>query len=60
VKLITLRLQATGIVEEAPSGEFQKGDVVATAMGDMGRAFDGGYVSSSTPETRPENGQLTI
>lgn len=31
------------IVESAPSGEFEPGDVVATAMGGMGRAFDGGY-----------------
>jgi site-specific recombinase XerD len=26
-----------------PGGEFPKGDVVATAMGGMGRQFDGGY-----------------
>ena len=38
-----LGIEATGLVEEAPGGEFQKGDVVATAMGGMGRAFDGGY-----------------
>ena len=38
-----LGIEATGLVEEAPNGEFQKGDVVATAMGGMGRAFDGGY-----------------
>lgn len=38
-----LGIEAAGIVEEAPGGEFQKGDVVATAMGGMGRAFDGGY-----------------
>jgi NADPH:quinone reductase-like Zn-dependent oxidoreductase len=40
-----LGIEATGLVEEAPSGEFTKGDVVATAMGEMGRAYDGGYVS---------------
>ena len=39
-----LGIEATGIVEDAPGGEFQKGDVVATAMGEMGRAYDGGYV----------------
>lgn len=39
-----LGIEATGLVEEAPGGEFQKGDVVATAMGEMGRAYDGGYV----------------
>lgn len=38
-----LGIEATGIVEEAPGGEFEKGAVVATAMGGMGRAFDGGY-----------------
>jgi NADPH:quinone reductase-like Zn-dependent oxidoreductase len=38
-----LGIEAVGIVEEAPNGEFRKGDVVATAMGGMGRAFDGGY-----------------
>lgn len=38
-----LGIEASGIVEEAPGGEFQKGDIVATAMGGMGRDFDGGY-----------------
>jgi len=36
-------IEAVGLVEEAPGGEFSKGDVVATAMGGMGRDFDGGY-----------------
>ncbi len=38
-----LGVEAAGVVEEAPGGEFRKGDVVATAMGGMGRDFDGGY-----------------
>jgi NADPH:quinone reductase-like Zn-dependent oxidoreductase len=38
-----LGIEAAGIVEDAPGGEFGKGDVVATAMGGMGRQFDGGY-----------------
>lgn len=38
-----LGIEATGLVEDAPGGEFQKGDTVATAMGGMGREFDGGY-----------------
>jgi NADPH:quinone reductase-like Zn-dependent oxidoreductase len=38
-----LGIEAVGLVEEAPGGEFHKGDVVATAMGGMGRQFDGGY-----------------
>ncbi|RFU28634.1 hypothetical protein B7463_g7709, partial [Scytalidium lignicola] len=38
-----LGIEATGIVEEAPSNEFAKGQTVVTAMGDMGRMYDGGY-----------------
>ncbi|MFP3552885.1 zinc-binding alcohol dehydrogenase family protein [Paraburkholderia sp. SIMBA_049] len=38
-----LGIEAVGVVEDAPGGEFQKDDVVATAMGGMGRQFDGGY-----------------
>lgn len=38
-----LGIEAVGLVEEAPGNEFRKGDVVATAMGGMGREFDGGY-----------------
>jgi len=38
-----LGIEATGIVEDAPGGEFRKGDIVATAMGGMGRQFDGSY-----------------
>jgi NADPH:quinone reductase-like Zn-dependent oxidoreductase len=38
-----LGIEAVGIVEAAPGGEFQSGDVVATVMGGMGRDFDGGY-----------------
>ena len=38
-----LGIEAVGLVEEAPGSEFNKGDMVATAMGGMGRSFDGGY-----------------
>jgi len=38
-----LGIEAVGVVEAAPGGEFQTGDRVATAMGGMGRTFDGGY-----------------
>ena len=38
-----LGIEAVGVVEDAPGGEFQKGETVATAMGGMGRVFDGGY-----------------
>ena len=38
-----LGIEAVGVVEQAPGGEFREGDTVATAMGGMGRQFDGGY-----------------
>jgi len=38
-----LGIEAVGVVEDAPGKEFAKGDVVATAMGGMGRQFDGSY-----------------
>src|SRR5260370_41984687 len=38
-----LGIEAVGVVESAPGSEFRKGDIVATAMGGMGRQFDGGY-----------------
>ena len=38
-----LGIEAVGIVEEAPGGELELGQTVATAMGGMGRQFDGGY-----------------
>jgi NADPH:quinone reductase-like Zn-dependent oxidoreductase len=38
-----LGIEAVGIVDNAPGGEFKEGDIVATAMGGMGREFGGGY-----------------
>jgi NADPH:quinone reductase-like Zn-dependent oxidoreductase len=38
-----LGIELVGIVEDAPGLEFAKGDTVATAMGGMGREFDGSY-----------------
>ncbi len=38
-----LGIEAVGVVEDAPGGEFAKGDVVATAMGGLGREINGGY-----------------
>lgn len=38
-----LGLEAVGLVKEAPGNEFSQGDCVATAMGGMGRRYDGGY-----------------
>jgi NADPH:quinone reductase-like Zn-dependent oxidoreductase len=38
-----LGIEAVGLVERAPGGEFREGETVMTAMGGMGRQFDGGY-----------------
>ena len=38
-----LGIEATGEVAAAPGGEFAEGDRVATAMGGLGRAINGGY-----------------
>jgi NADPH:quinone reductase-like Zn-dependent oxidoreductase len=38
-----LGIEAVGVVESAPRGEFPQGATVATVMGGMGRDFDGGY-----------------
>ena len=35
-----LGIEAVGLVEEVPGDEFRKGDIVATAMGGMGRNRD--------------------
>jgi len=46
-------IEAVGVVAEAPGNEFQKGDVVATAMGGMGRRFDGSYAEyTKVPATQ--------
>jgi NADPH:quinone reductase-like Zn-dependent oxidoreductase len=38
-----LGIEAVGEVASAPGGQFRAGEIVATAMGGMGRQFDGGY-----------------
>lgn len=38
-----LGIEAVGQVASCPSGKFKVGAIVATAMGGMGRDFDGGY-----------------
>ncbi|KAM5347351.1 hypothetical protein ACJ41O_010356 [Fusarium nematophilum] len=38
-----LGIEAVGKVAAAPGGEFREKEVVATAMGGLGRVFDGGY-----------------
>jgi NADPH2:quinone reductase len=51
-------IEATGVVADAPGGEFAPGPQVAALMGGMGRTIDGGYaeyvvvpVSSVVPFT---------
>ena len=38
-----LGVEATGVIEACPGGEFASGQQVATLAGGMGRVFDGGY-----------------
>ena len=40
-----LGIEAVGDVAADPDGRFAVGDRVATAMGGMGRQFDGGYAA---------------
>jgi NADPH:quinone reductase-like Zn-dependent oxidoreductase len=51
-----LGIEAVGLVEEAPGAAFNRGDIVATAMGGMGRNFDGGYAEY----TRVPAGQVQV
>lgn len=56
-----LGIEAVGVVEEAPGGEFQKGDVVASAMGGMGRQFDGGYAEyTCTPASQVQKIEVSL
>jgi NADPH:quinone reductase len=38
-----LGIEAAGVVQDAPGGEFAPGTQVVTMMGGMGRTYDGGY-----------------
>jgi NADPH:quinone reductase-like Zn-dependent oxidoreductase len=56
-----LGIEAAGLVEEAHGGEFAKGDIVATAMGGMGRQFDGGYAEyTCVPATQVQAVQTKL
>lgn len=56
-----LGIEAVGTVEDAPGNEFRKGDVVATAMGGLGRVFDGGYAQyTCVPATQAQVIQTQI
>src|SRR5215469_11455502 len=47
-----LGIEAVGVVEDATGKEFANGDVVATAMGGMGRQFDGSYAEYTCVSAR--------
>lgn len=56
-----LGIEAVGLVEEAPGDEFSKGDLVATAMGGMGRQFDGSYAEyTCVPVTQVQSVKTTL
>ncbi|KAL8686470.1 MAG: hypothetical protein Q9218_007085 [Villophora microphyllina] len=52
-----LGIECVGTVALSPSGKFTPGDVVVTAMGGLGRAFDGGYAEYTCV---PENQVLAL
>lgn len=47
-----LGIEAVGVVEAAPGGEFEFGQTVATVMGGMGREFDGSYAAYTCVPSR--------
>ncbi len=56
-----LGIEAVGEVVAAPGGEFPLGAVVATAMGGMGRQFDGGYAEYTlVPATQVQAIRTTL
>ena len=56
-----LGIEAVGVVAAAPGGEFENGETVATAMGGMGRAFDGGYAEyTCVPATQVQKLQTSL
>jgi NADPH:quinone reductase-like Zn-dependent oxidoreductase len=56
-----LGIEAVGTVAAAPGGEFEKGDTVATAMGGMGRLFDGGYAEyTCVPATQVQKLETSL
>ncbi|PVG01511.1 Zn-dependent oxidoreductase [Serendipita vermifera] len=56
-----LGIEAIGVVENAPGGQFQKGEIIATAMGGLGRRFDGGYAEfTCVPVTQAQVFRSTL
>lgn len=51
-----LGIEAVGIAEEVPGGEFPVGVTVATCMGGLGRKFNGGYAEyACVPATQVQS-----
>jgi NADPH:quinone reductase-like Zn-dependent oxidoreductase len=51
-----LGIEAVGVVELAPGSELEPGEIVATAMGGMGREFDGSYAEyTCVPATQVQS-----
>ncbi|MDZ7840980.1 MAG: zinc-binding dehydrogenase [Gammaproteobacteria bacterium] len=56
-----LGIEAVGTIDACPSGRLVRGDIVATAMGGMGRAFDGSYAEYVVvPEDQVQAVQTTL
>src|SRR6266851_5518270 len=54
-----LGIEAVGLIEQAPGNEFRRGEIVATAMGGMGRAFDGSYAEYTCVPATQVQGVVT-
>src|ERR1700731_247217 len=54
-----LGIEAVGLIEQAPGNEFRRGEIVATAMGGMGRAFDGSYAQYTCVPATQVQGVVT-
>jgi NADPH:quinone reductase-like Zn-dependent oxidoreductase len=56
-----LGIEAVGLVAQAPGNEFHEGETVATAMGGMGRDYDGGYSEyTCVPATQVQGLKTTL
>jgi NADPH:quinone reductase-like Zn-dependent oxidoreductase len=56
-----LGIEAVGVVEHAPANEFPAGATVATAMGGMGRDFDGSYAEyTCVPANQVQSLETTL
>jgi NADPH:quinone reductase-like Zn-dependent oxidoreductase len=53
-------IEAVGVVEECPGGEFAPGQQVAALMGGMGRTFDGGYAEYTCVPALPGDRRVEL